>query len=157
MLRYPHDIIKVFPDSATSNFNEFNLLYQKGLSLREVSEATNFPLSTIRDILILNNVPLRSNKKANANDPKKPQRIFRGATPYGYCILDGKVVIDPREIKIVRKILDLHQKGMSYNAISILLTNQNIPSKFGKRWNDKTVASIIRKHPSNKIPGDNNG
>jgi hypothetical protein len=42
---------------------------------------------------------------------------------------------------------------MSYNAISILLTNQKIPSKFAKRWNDKTVASIIRKHPEGDLNG----
>jgi DNA invertase Pin-like site-specific DNA recombinase len=121
--------------------------------LKEVSLETDFPISTIRDVFVLNKVPLRSNQKTTASDTQKPQRTFQGGIPYGYNILDGKLVIDPREIKIVRQILALHQKGMSFNAISILLSNQKIPSKLSKRWNDKTVASIIRKHPK----GENNG
>ena len=157
VLHYPHDMINFFPISANSNFDEFRLLYQKGLSLREISLETDFPISTVRDVLVLNKVPLRTNKKSTEHNAKKPQRTFRGGIPYGYNILDGKVVTDPREIKIVRKILALHQKGMSFNAISILLTNQKIPSKLGKRWNDKTVASIIRKHPTDKTTGENNG
>ncbi|MDD4973471.1 MAG: recombinase family protein [Bacteriovorax sp.] len=127
------------------------------MPLREISLETGIPKSTIRDVLVLNNVPLRSNKKTIADSPVKPQRAFRGAISYGYNILDGKIVIDPREIKIVRKILALHQKGMSFNAISIHLSNQKIPSKLGKRWNDKTVASIIRKHPSNQTKGETKG
>lgn len=108
-------------------------------------------------MLVLNKVSLRANKKATANDPEKPQRAFWGGIPYGYSVLDGKVVVDPKEIKVVRKILDLHRKGMSFNAISIWLNNQKIQSKLGKRWSDKTVASIIRRHPPNKIEGENNG
>ena len=51
-LRYPHDIITFFPCPATSNFNEFHQLYQKGHSLREISDKTGYPWTTIRDILI---------------------------------------------------------------------------------------------------------
>ena len=125
--------------------------------MKEVSLETDFPISTVRDVFVLYKVPLRSNKKITASDTQRPQRTFQGGIPYGYSILDGKLVIDPREIKIVRKILALHQKGMSFNAISIFLSNQKIPSKLSKRWNDKTVASVIRKHPSNKTEGENNG
>lgn len=150
-------MIIFFQSPANSNLEEFLVLYQKGLSFREVSEETGFPVSTIRDLFVLNKVPLRSNKKATLSDPKRPQRAFRGAIPYGYSLLDGELVVDPREIKIVRKILALRQKGMSFNAISIFLSGQKIPSKLGKRWNDKTVASIIRKHPFSKTVGENNG
>ncbi len=79
-------------------------------------------------------------------DPQKPQRAFWGQVPYGYNILDGVVIVDPREIKIVRKILIHHQNGTSFNAISKWLNSQKIPSKLNKKWSDKSVASIIRKH-----------
>ncbi len=114
--------------------------------MREVSQETGFPLSTIRDLLDLNKIPLRASKKATADEPQKPKRTFWGQIPYGYNILDGKVVVDPREIKTVRKILDFHQKSTSFNAISKWLNSQKIPSKLNKKWSDKTVASIIRKH-----------
>ena len=102
-----------------------------------------FPLNTIRDILVLNNVPLRANKMATAVDPKKPQRAFWEAIPYGYTVLDGKILVDPKEIKIVRKIIALHQKSVSFNATAIWLNNQKITSKLNRRWSNKTVASVI--------------
>lgn len=157
LLGYPHDIISFFKNPANSNFAEFLGLYQKGLSLREISEETGFPVSTIRDRLIANNIPLRANKKAIAKNPIRPKRAFWGAIPYGYAVLDGKVVVDPREIKIVRRILALHQKGMSFNATAIWLNNQKVPSKLGKQWSDKTIASIVRKHPSTNLEGETHG
>lgn len=105
-------------------------------------------MSTIRDELITNGVPLRANNKTSAKDPKKPARAFWGSIPYGYTVLDGKLVIDPKEIKIVRKITALHQKGVSFNTIAKTLTEQKVPSKTGRRWNDKTVARIIRRTKS---------
>ena len=64
LLQYSHDIIEFSHSPANSNFDEFQRLYQNGLSLREVSRKTDFPVSTIRDILVLNKVPLRTNSKA---------------------------------------------------------------------------------------------
>lgn len=145
MLTHPHDIIDFSSNQAKSNFDVFRRLYLKGLSLNEVSEHTGFPVSTIRSELIANGVPLRANNKATANAPQKPARAFWGAIPYGYNNLDGKLVIDPRELKIVRKILALHKKGMSFNGIAKTLTAEKIPSKTGRRWNDKTVKRIIKR------------
>jgi hypothetical protein len=149
LLKYPHDIIDFSHSPSNSNFDEFHRLYQNGLSLREVSRKTDFPVSTIRNILVLNKVPLRTNAKATKSVVKKPLRSFWGAIPYGKSVLDGKLVIDPRELKIVRKILALYKKGISFNAISKILNGQNIPSKLGKKWSDKTVASVINKNKIN--------
>lgn len=125
---------------------DFHELYQKGLSLNEISTETGFAVTTIRDTLVRHQTPLRPSKKAIVDDTKKPKRTIWGAIPYGYNVLDGKIVVDPKEIKVVRKILDLHQKDMSFNAISRWLSSQKIQTKLNKKWSDKTVASIIRKH-----------
>lgn len=93
--KYPHDIIAFSQSPAKSNFDEFRRLYLNGLSLNEISEHTGFPVSTIRDELIANGVPLRANNKASANDPKKPARAFWGSIPYGYTVLDGKLEVPP--------------------------------------------------------------
>ena len=105
--RYPHDIIEFSANPANSNFDEFLRLYQNGLSLREVSEEAGFSVSTIREVLLfLNKVPLRANNKADSKDKQKPVRAFWGAIPYGYSVLDGKLVVDPKAIsKTYRYIL----------------------------------------------------
>jgi len=154
VLSKPHDIIKFSGSHASSNFDEFRRLYEKGLSLRDISAGTGFPKTTIRSVLVANNIPLKASSKAKPDAAERPQRAFYGAIPYGYSVLDGKLLVDPREIKIVRKILAQRQKGMSFNAIAKWLNSQKVPSKFNKSWSDKTVASIIRKHPTLTTEGE---
>lgn len=145
LINYPHDIIAFSSNLAKSNFDAFKSLYTKGLSLREISNRFEIPASTIRDELKAKGLPLRSNLKAKTSNSKKPRRLVWGSTPYGYAHLDGMLVIDPKETKVVRIIIALHQKGISFNSIAKTLTAQKIPSKTGRRWNDKTVARIIRR------------
>jgi hypothetical protein len=130
---------------ANSNFSQFLAFYEKGLSLQEISQTTGFPKSTIRDLFFKNKVTLRSNTKTNEPTSKKPKRSIWGTIPYGFQLLDGKLVIDPRETKVIRRILLLHQKSKSFNSIAKTLSQEKIPSKTGKKWNDKTIAAIIRR------------
>lgn len=152
LLNYPHDIIPFSARPANAKFPEFLRLYQNGLSLKEISGQMGFPVSTIRGVLIENKVPLRANKKASANDAQKPKRTFWGGIPYGCCVLDGQVIPNPVEVKVIRQIVALWQKGMSFNAIKKWLISQKIPSKTGRGWSDKTVASIIRRYESESKP-----
>lgn len=144
-LNYPHDIIQFSGSLIKTNFPEFLRLYEKGLSLNEIAKETGFSKTSIRDLFLEQKVVLRSNTKANPDQPKKPQRAFWGAIPYGFSLLDGKLIVDGKETKVVRRILNLHQKGMSFNAIAKTLSAENIPSKIGKKWSDKTIAAIIRR------------
>ena len=142
---YPHDMIKFFASPANSHLDALRGLYQKGLPLRDISLETGLPVSTIRDVLVLGKVPLRTNQKTTDADPKKPGRAFRGAIPFGQNVLDGKLVVDAKEVKVVRKILAYNQKKMSFNAIAKQLNMDRIPSKLGRKWSDKMVAAIIRR------------
>ena len=56
--------------------------------------------------------------------------------------------MDAKETKIIRRIMKYKVMGMSFNAIAKLLNGEGTPSKLGKKWNDKTVAAIIRRHLS---------
>jgi hypothetical protein len=105
-------------------------------------------------VLVSKQIPLRANKKAKELGVAKPKRAFWGGIPYGSCVLDGKVVPNPVEIKVIRRIIALRKKGMSFNAIKKWLNSQKVPSKTGRSWSDKTVASILRKHQSESFKGD---
>lgn len=145
LLSYPHDIIAFSASPINTNFPEFFRLYEKGLSLSEISRDTGFPKSSIRTLLIQRGVELRANSKEQKADPKKPQRAFWGSIPYGFNVLDGQLVVDPKETKVIRKIMAMHSKGVSFNAIAKSLTQDKIPSKTGRKWSDKTIAAIIRR------------
>lgn len=73
-----------------------------------------------------------------------------GHTSYGYAYLDGQLLVDPKEQIVVRKILKLHQSGMSGNAIANELNHQKIPSRTGKAWRPCVVIRIIKANQSKK-------
>lgn len=108
------------------------------------------PVSTVRGSLLQGGITLRTNKKANGTTVKDQDRSFTGQIPYGYCLIDGELISDPKEQKIVRKILELWQSGMAFIAIKRWLNDKNIRSKHNRQWNDKTVAAIVRRHTKPK-------
>jgi site-specific DNA recombinase len=93
---------------------------------------------------------LRNPLNGNAKNIDRLHTKRGGSTPYGYAYLDGKLLIDPKEQIIVRKILKLHQSEMSGNAIAKELNNQKIPSRNGKSWRPCVVRRIIKANQSKK-------
>jgi len=150
ILPKPHDIIRFFANQADSRFSEFYEFYSKGLSLNEISHRTTVPVSTVRDSLIKGGVTLRTGKKANGTTIKEQDRSFTGQIPYGLCLIDGVLIPDPKEQKVIQKILELWQSGMAFIAIKRWLNDKNIKSKHNRQWNDKTVAAIVRRHNETK-------
>lgn len=70
--------------------------------------------------------------------------------PYGYDWLDGKLVIDAKEYRVVQKILHLWQKGISARVIADQLNQKSIPTRMGKRWFHSSVSSVIKRHQQTK-------
>lgn len=93
---------------------------------------------------------LRNPLNGNTKNIDRTQNKHGGHTFYGYAYLDGKLLVDPKEQIIVRKILKLHQSGMSGNAIAKELNRQKIPSRTGKSWRPCVVRRIIKANQSKK-------
>ena len=59
--------------------------------------------------------------------------------------VDGSLVINEEEAKVIRRIYALYIKGMSPYGIAKVLTEEGIKTPGGKtRWSDSTVKSILR-------------
>ena len=70
--------------------------------------------------------------------------------PFGYDWLDGKLVIDPKEYRVVQKILQLWRKGQSARVIAERLNQQQILTRMGKRWFHSSVNAVIKRHLQSK-------
>lgn len=75
--------------------------------------------------------------------------------PYGYDWLDGKLVVDPKEYRVVQKILRLWREGKSARLIAEFLNKQNIATRMGKRWFHSSINSVIKRET--KPSGGSNG
>lgn len=81
------------------------------------------------------------NGNAKNLDSKRTKR--GGHTPYGYAYLDGKLLIDPKEQIVVRKILKLRQEGKTFQAIADELNRHKTPTRSGKAWIKSVIRSIV--------------
>jgi len=63
--------------------------------------------------------------------------------PYGYSIVDGQYVVEPREAGMVREIFRRRVAGESLNEIAKRLEARRIPTKHGRPWRKQTIAAIL--------------
>lgn len=145
-----HDFIELSPRTQSRIYEKCAPLYEKGLSIRDIEERTGIPKSTVREALTKSGMSLRNPLNGNARQIDRLHTKRGGHTPYGYAYLDGQIIIDPKEQIIVRKILKLHQSGMSGNAIATELNHQKIPSRTGKTWRPCVVRRIIKANQTMK-------
>lgn len=142
---YPHDFIELSPRTQERIFEKCAPLYQKGLSIRDIEAATGIPKSTVREALTSSGMALRNPTNGSARKIDNTQNKRGGHTPYGYAYLEGKLLIDPKEQTIVRKILKLRQEGKTFQAIADDLNRQRTPTRFGKTWIKSGIRSIVIK------------
>ncbi len=70
-------------------------------------------------------------KLSSAKEGKQPG----GRPKYGYKLVDGRHVIEPREAEVIRMVFDwLVRSGMSLRAIQHKLIRTGIPTREGKPW-----------------------
>jgi hypothetical protein len=121
-------------------------LYQQGLSLSEIEKQTGISRSSIRDSFKSNGMPMRSFMPATKAPLKRPKGMMAGTVPYGYAYLEGKLVPEPREYKIVLKAYRLWQNGKSFREIARTLHSQKIPTRKDKKWNHELIKKMIERH-----------
>jgi len=149
---YYHDITEFFVLVKEGIFAKVAPLYEKGLSLSEISAETKIPKTTVRSALINGGIRLR--QKENSSHVKNWQRRGKkGALPpYGFCYFQGEIVPHPKEYKTLLVIRKLWQKGMNSNAIATELNRQRIPSRMAKAWSWNAVKNIVDRLKNNQLP-----
>jgi len=64
-------------------------------------------------------------------------------SPYGYTSYEKKIVIEPNEAVIVKRIYDMFLSGTASPSIAKYLNSDNIPTKKGVKWSDVQVRDIL--------------
>ena len=72
-------------------------------------------------------------------------------TPYGYIWKDGKILVDPTQAKIVKRIFRELLSGKGTEAIAKELNQEQIPTKKGGHWTSSSIRGIIKNE---KYTGD---
>lgn len=141
-----HDFIEFSIKTPERISEDYADLYASGLSLNDISEQTGMARSTLRDAFKKHKIPIRTKKQTIKGEKLGKDFKCAGHPPFGHAYLDGKLIVDPKEQLIIRKILKLRQSGMSLRAIAEELNNQKIPTRSGKNWYLSFVKTIIDRN-----------
>lgn len=68
-----------------------------------------------------------------------------GAPAFGLAASDRALTIDPVEAATVKRIMELHEGGVTLRQIAKTLQAEGRRSKRGTQWHHKTVASVIKR------------
>lgn len=151
-----HDFIRFLPKTKENIFLICSPLYEQGLSLREIERQTGFAKTTIRESLTSTGLPLRKYKPVTATPLKRSSGMRSGTIPYGYAYLEGKLVPEPKEYKIVLNVCQQWKSGHSFRAISRNLNDQRILTRTGKKWTHELIKRVIDRHESDLKKPTNN-
>lgn len=90
-------------------------------------------------------MPLRSRVVGAGKGSEKPADRTLKVAPYGYCLIEGKLVVDPKEHAIVQMIERSWHKGMSHRAIAKQLNGLKLKPRRASSWSQTLVSSIIKR------------
>jgi len=77
---------------------------------------------------------------------KKKNGLVYGRLMYGYDNVNGELVKNEVELKVIKRIKNLRSRGWSWRRISIKLNEDGIRSKEGKIWYDGSLYNMMRSY-----------
>jgi site-specific DNA recombinase len=88
-----------------------------------------------------NEIALRTSKTLQDKKSKGLQYTKR---TYGYNMINGKMVENHKELRMLKKIEKMKLHGKSYNEIKDFLNRNNYTRKNGTNWNRDSVIKLVK-------------
>lgn len=77
---------------------------------------------------------------------KKKNGLVYGRLMYGYDNINGELVKNDDEFKIIKRVKNLRSRGWSWRRISVKLNEDGVRSKEGKVWYDGSLFNMMRSY-----------
>lgn len=125
--------------------SELAVLYEKGLSLRDIAREIGCSKNGVRSSLLRGGHELRD-QVSQATSKRGVSGGKQGAMPvYGFCYFDGQIVRDPREFPTLQFIHSGWKKKLTIHQITQRLAQANRLSRTGKQWSWAAVSNIVAR------------
>ena len=144
-LFYPIDTKDFSLGNDVRILSELAVLYEKGLSLREIAREIGCSKNGVRSSLLKGGHELRD-QFSQATDKRGVSGGKQGALPfYGFCYFEGQIVRDPREFPTLQTIHNAWKKKLTIHQIANRLIQAGQLSRTGKLWSWAAVRNIVAR------------
>jgi len=144
----PHDKIEVLLFNPICISRSSVDLYLSGQSLQAIASKLRCSKTAVRDALIKAGVELRAHSTGQLDARLRVKAKALRNAPYGYCLVNGQLEEDPREVAVVQLIMKWWRQGLSHGAIARQLNRQKIKPRKAAQWSQPTVGFIIKRQPN---------
>ena len=139
-----------FGRSFIDNYKSVQILKKHNTNFISLKE--NLDLSTPMGVFIFNifssiyelEISNLSERTSDTLQSKKRNGKVYSRTPYGYDKDGDRLVENPYEQKVLRKMNKLRSKGESYLFVSRFLNRNNHTTKTGKKFTKENVYSLLK-------------
>ena len=73
------------------------------------------------------------------------KKLKSGASPYGYVLINGSLVEDPKEQQVIQIIMRRWYSGESFKTIAQFLNSKGFVTKMYKSWSYFSVKTVIER------------
>ncbi len=146
-----HKKIELFEYDKQAISDLYTQLYNKGLSLADISKQTGKAKSVIRDNLVKAGVELRDKVAVPISKMKAEKGKTSIRPPYGFCYFQGNIVPDPKEYENLMLIYRLWKLNTNPNRISDTLNAKKIRPRAAKLWNRNCIVNILTRFEQKQI------
>lgn len=126
-------------------------LYQKGLSISDISEQTGIARTTVWSAIRKQEKKLRSAAPVSFDRWRTARGKQRARPPYGFCYFQGEVIKSPAEYPTLLLIESLWKQGTDITSIMKKLEVKKLRSRTGKPWSYNVIKSVIRRYSDGTI------
>ena len=113
--------------------------------MRSIANDLGCSKTAVRESLIREKVDLRAHSHSQTSKGRRSVALSIRNAPYGYCLVNGMLAEDPREMSVVALMLKWWGQGMSYGAIARKLNSQKIKPRKAAAWSQPTVGFIVQR------------
>lgn len=88
-------------------------------------------------------VSLSENAKWSVKSRMQKGTFKHSFAPYGFDLCDGDLIPNAEQAKVVRRIFAAFISGMGCTAIADMLEKEEVPSKRGGNWTNRTICRML--------------
>lgn len=143
---YIIDYIRLNLSPRLLDSNEIRSKYlDKGLSVGQIAKLYRVSKSMIR--ARLHDMGIRDGDKNPSRSNLNPDNYRCPVAPYGYQVVNGKLVTNKQELVICRIVVELvEREGWTHTEVARELGRRGFKTRVGKlKWDSKTIFNIFKR------------
>ena len=137
-------------------YNSVNLMTDKGvkfLSIKENIDTSSvygrFTINLLSSLFEMELELCRERVRDTLMVKRNNNKVY-SPTPFGFDRVKDDLVENPKEKRLLRKLVKLKEEGLSYGDLSKYLTKNRHKTKSGKKWTRENVYSVMKTFIKNE-------